>query len=409
MISYDYTNVFYPFFFDEISQNSFLISMFISVFFFLSLVLTKSITIIKNIILHIIFIALLSFLFIFSNSLFLIFLSFELLLLVSLSLLKLTSKSERIMEAVGEMFMWTLFGSFFLLMGIFIHFNFFNCYLDYFFSNSLVSNLISFFFLIGFGVKVPIWPCLSWLLKAHVEASVEFSILLSGFIVKLGILGLMRILDIFPNNFSLYILLSFSILAIIDACLRLFVQQDLKRIVALTTVIEMNWLMLCFLLGDQKNLFLVNFIVIVHSFSTTSEFLLVEAISKRFNTRDIWLVSGLWYNCPNLWYLSILVIFITIGFPGTSIFFAKFLFLPSLLNFSIFIFLFFLFFFFFILPIYFMRLWLPLWFGLHYKLNLNFFEISKKEFFIFFISISFNILLGLFPNFFVFLFVFLCI
>jgi len=42
----------------------------------------------------------------------------------------------------------------------------------------------------GFGVKIPIWPFLSWLLKAHVEASVEFSILLSGFIVKLGLLGL---------------------------------------------------------------------------------------------------------------------------------------------------------------------------------------------------------------------------
>ena len=84
------------------------------------------------------------------------------------------------------------------------------------------------------------FPPLSWLLKAHVEASVEFSILLSGFIVKLGILGLIRILDNFQNNYILYILLSLAILAIIDATIRLFAQQDLKRIVALTTVIEMN-------------------------------------------------------------------------------------------------------------------------------------------------------------------------
>ena len=115
--------------------------------------------------------------------------------------------------------------------------------------------------MIGFGVKIPIWPCLSWLLKAHVEASVEFSILLSGFIVKLGILGLIRILDNFQNNYVLYVLMSLAILAIIDATIRLFAQQDLKRIVALTTVIEMNWLMICFILGESSNLFLANLII----------------------------------------------------------------------------------------------------------------------------------------------------
>jgi formate hydrogenlyase subunit 3/multisubunit Na+/H+ antiporter MnhD subunit len=64
--------------------------------------------------------------------------------------------------------------------------------------------------------------------------------LLSGFIVKLGILGLIKIIDNFHNNYILYFLMISSILGIIDAILRLFSQQDLKRIVALTTVIEMN-------------------------------------------------------------------------------------------------------------------------------------------------------------------------
>ena len=399
---FNFDNLYYSFYFDEISQNSFLISMFSSVFFFLVLILSKPVSLIRILLLHIILIVFLSIFFIFSNSIFIIFICFELLLLVSLNLLKLTSKSERILEAVGEMFLWTLFGSFFLLLAIFINFNFYIQFLDYFPNANSLSNILSFFFLIGFGVKIPVWPCLSWLLKAHVEASVEFSILLSGFIVKLGILGLIRILDNFQNNYILYILLSLAILAIIDATIRLFAQQDLKRIVALTTVIEMNWLMICFVLGDSSNLFLANLIIIIHSFSTTSEFLLVECISKRFNTRDLWLVGSLWYNSPNLWYISILVIFITIGFPGTSIFLAKFLFLPSLLNFSIFLFIFFLIIFFLILPVFFIKLWLPLWFGFYYKLNNNFFDITKKEFFIFFISILVNILLGLFPQFFLF-------
>jgi hypothetical protein len=66
------------------------------------------------------------------------------------------------------------------------------------------------------------------------------------------------------------------------------------------------------------------------------------------------------------------------------------------------LFLFFLIVFFLVLPVYFIRLWLPLWFGLFYKYNINFYEISKKEFFIFFISIFFNILLGIFPKFFIY-------
>jgi formate hydrogenlyase subunit 3/multisubunit Na+/H+ antiporter MnhD subunit len=128
--------------------------------------------------------------FIFTTSLALMFLCFESLLLLAVGLLKLTSKSERIGEAIGEMFMWTLFGSFFLLLG------FFCLYIDApatfngVQSPEAVSPLVSLFFVIGFGVKIPVWPFFSWLLKAHVEASVEFSILLSGFIVKLGILGL---------------------------------------------------------------------------------------------------------------------------------------------------------------------------------------------------------------------------
>lgn len=94
--------------------------------------------------------------------------------------------------------------------------------------------------IIGFGVKIPLWPFFSWLLKAHVEASVEFSILLSGFIVKLGVFGLYKTLLAFSATWAPHLLFAFSILGLVAATLRLFSQRDLKRVVALTTVIEMN-------------------------------------------------------------------------------------------------------------------------------------------------------------------------
>jgi len=123
-------------------------------------------------------------------------------------------------------------------------------------------------------------------------------------------------------------------MAICDATVRLFAQTDLKRIVALTTVIEMNWLNLCYLAGDINLVFLANFLIVVHCFTTTSEFLLVEFISKRYGTRDFWQISGLWYNTPVLWYYSFIVVFTTIGFPGTSIFMAKFIFLLNFIAYS---------------------------------------------------------------------------
>lgn len=95
-------------------------------------------------------------------------------------------------------------------------------------------------FLIGFGVKVPLWPATSWLLKAHVEASVEFSILLSGYIVKIGVLGLYRAL-IMAEAPSLNLLTSgLAVIGLFDAGSRLPAQRDIKRVVALTTVVEMN-------------------------------------------------------------------------------------------------------------------------------------------------------------------------
>ena len=383
---------------NRLSSNSFLIACFISVFIFLILVLNKPVTVLKSITMHINFIVFVSVLFIFADSFILLFICFELLLLVSISLLKLTSKSERVLEAVNEMFLWTLFGSFFILIAFFLFFNFFTINYNFLYTNSSISLVVGSFFVIGFGVKIPVWPCFSWLLKAHVEASVEFSILLSGFIVKLGILGLLKVFDYFYNQTLFNILFFLVLMGIIDAVLRLFAQQDLKKIVALTTIIETNWLFLCFLLGDSISCFIGNSLVVIHCFTTASEFLIVECISKRYNTRDIFFIGSIWNNTPNLWYLSLLVVLVTIGFPGTSIFILKFMFLSNMINYSILITFFYIFIFFFFLPIFFIRLWLPLWFGL-FSRKLFFFDLFSKEVILLSFLIIINIVFGLYPNF----------
>jgi NADH-quinone oxidoreductase subunit M len=316
-------------------------------------------------------------------------------LATALALLKLTSKSERIGEAISEMFMWTLFGSFFLLMGFFCLYSDLHIY-AFNYSQYQSNGIICLLFVIGFGVKIPLWPFFSWLLKAHVEASVEFSILLSGFIVKLGILGLWRILDVCGCDWIYFLLVGLSCLAILDATLRLFVQNDLKKIVALTTIIEMNWLNLCYVLGDSNLVYLANYLIVVHCFTTSSEFLLVEYLSKRYHTRDFWQISGLWYKAPNLWYASFLIVFTTIGFPGTSIFFAKFMFLSVIISYSYGLFLFFMIIFFILLPLFFIRLWVPIWFGLNRNTGITF-DLSSRELLLIGLCSLFNILFGLVP------------
>lgn len=164
------------------------------------------------------------------------FFSFEFLLLSALYMLLLTSKSERVRDAALEMFIWTLVGSAGLLTGLgLVGGPFITC------TSPLRWNFVAALcFLVGFGVKVPLWPSTSWLLKAHVEASVEFSILLSGYIVKVGVLGLYRTLLIAETPSLSLLTGALAVIGLFDAGSRLPAQRDLKRIVALTTVIEMN-------------------------------------------------------------------------------------------------------------------------------------------------------------------------
>lgn len=113
--------------------------------------------------------------------------AFELMLFGALGLLRLTAKAERGVEALVEMYVWSVVGSFALVVSLWVR---------AFSGLAGHETISSLALLLGFAVKIPLWPCSSWLLKAHVEASTEFSILLSGFLVKFGVIGLYRSLTL---------------------------------------------------------------------------------------------------------------------------------------------------------------------------------------------------------------------
>jgi len=299
------------------------------------------------------------FVFISATSLWAMFIAFEALLLSALYILLLTSKSERARDAGLEMFVWTLLGSAGLLTGVGLlggaHY-----------AATLPARwglAPTLCFILGFGVKVPLWPTTAWLLKAHVEASVEFSILLSGFIVKIGVLGLHRTLAMADEPQAGLLVAGLATVGLFDAASRLPAQRDLKRVVALTTVIEMNWAVLALGLGGAQQVGVAGYLCLAHCLTTTTEFFLVEALTKRFGTRDIAYVGGLALAAPQLWVLSVAAALVTIGFPGTSLFWAKYLFFTSLLGalpgLAAALALLFLV----ALPVFFVRLWSLIWFG----------------------------------------------
>ena len=96
------------------------------------------------------------------------------------------------------------------------------------------------FLLVGFGVKFPIWPFYEWLPKAHVESSTNFSIFLSGVLVKFAFFGFYKNLYYFNSNLFILIPYIWLIIGIMDVAAKLYYQIDLKKLIAYATTVEMH-------------------------------------------------------------------------------------------------------------------------------------------------------------------------
>ena len=266
----------------------------------------------------------------FTDSLILFFLSYEMLLIPSFFILYKFAKTRKCIEASYLMFFWTQFGALFLIFSFL--YLFFICQsssfsiITSFNFSSFETNFLFICWIIGFGVKLPIWPFYGWLPKAHVEASTNFSIFLSGVLVKFAFFGLLKCLltiQIEPTFFYIY---PFLVIGITDAVFKLFYQIDLKKLVAYSTVVEMHWLTMCVISG-QSCLMLASFCMLIsHALLSTNSFLLVDAINRRFKTRLITEISGVNFLCPKLFLISLLNLLIFLGFPGSIFFVAEFLF-----------------------------------------------------------------------------------
>ena len=187
-------------------------------------------------------------------------------------------------------------------------------------------------FLAGFAVKVPLFPVHTWLPLAHTEAPTAGSVILAGVLLKLGTYGLLRFvlpLGFAPGGHVMVGLVQFigaiCLIGIVYGALVAWVQQDIKKLVAYSSVSHLGFCVLGLaalnIEGVQGSiLYMIN-----HGLSTGALFLVVGMIYDRYHTRDINELSGLARKMPRLAFFFVLFTLSSIGLPGLNGFVSEFL------------------------------------------------------------------------------------
>jgi len=182
-------------------------------------------------------------------------------------------------------------------------------------------------FAVAFAIKVPVWPLHSWLPDAHVQAPTAGSVILAGVLLKMGTYGFVRFnLPLFPEasaEFAPYIA-ALAIIGIIYGAIVSYAQQDMKKLVAYSSVSHLGFVMLGIFSLNAIGIQGAILQMINHGLSTGALFLLVGMIYERRHTRDMDEFGGIWRAMPVFSALSLIVTLSSMGLPGLNGFVGEF-------------------------------------------------------------------------------------
>ena len=348
---------------------------------------------------------------------FFFFVFFEGVLIPMFFIIGIWGSRQRKIHAVYQFFFYTFLGSIFMLISfliIYLHLGLANINLLKYIEFSSQRQLILWLgFFISFAVKVPIIPFHLWLPEAHVEAPTTGSIILAGILLKLGTYGLLRFLvPLFPYGTKFFTPVAFTlcILSIFYGSLSTLRQIDLKKIIAYSSIVHMNFAILGLFCNNIEGLQGSLFVMLSHGLISSMLFFLIGMLYDRYSSRILYYYGGIVQLMPIFSSFFLLFILSNMAFPGTSGFIGEILVLMGVLLSNIKISLIVLFSLIFT-TIYCIWLNNRLLFGEIKNFNILFnnilfykkwlfksADISKREFFIIIPFLGLNIILGIYPG-----------